>query len=76
VAIGNLAPWPGFEPGSGGRQPPILDRTILPGLLHVYFARKLEKNVSVDLIFRLIRMRGSEANGLLHGLTKMEEAES
>ncbi len=35
------APWPGFEPGSGGlaasgniakvRQPPILDRTILPG---------------------------------------------
>jgi len=26
------APWPGFEPGSGGRQPPILDRTILPGL--------------------------------------------
>ena len=27
-----MAPWPGFEPGSGGRQPPILDRTILPGL--------------------------------------------
>jgi hypothetical protein len=26
-----MAPWPGFEPGSGGRQPPILDRTILPG---------------------------------------------
>jgi len=28
----SVAPWPGFEPGSGGRQPPILDRTILPGL--------------------------------------------
>ncbi len=27
-----MAPWPGFEPGSGGRQPPILDRAILPGL--------------------------------------------
>lgn len=28
---GELAPWPGFEPGSGGRQPPILGLTILPG---------------------------------------------
>jgi len=38
------APWPGFEPGSrhraffsamsSGRQPLILDRTILPGLSH------------------------------------------
>jgi len=37
-----VAPWPGFEPGSchracfsamsSGRQPLILDRTILPGL--------------------------------------------
>jgi hypothetical protein len=27
-----MAPWPGFEPGSSGRQPLILDRTILPGL--------------------------------------------
>ena len=37
-----MAPWPGFEPGSryiafcsvmsGGRQPPILDLTVLPGL--------------------------------------------
>jgi len=26
-----VAPWPGFEPGSGGRQPPILGRAILPG---------------------------------------------
>ena len=26
-----MAPWPGFEPGSGGRQPPILGLTILPG---------------------------------------------
>ncbi len=25
-----VAPWPGFEPGSGGRQPPILGRAILP----------------------------------------------
>ncbi len=28
-----VAPWPGFGPGSCGRQPHILDRTILPGLL-------------------------------------------
>ena len=27
-----VAPWPGLEPGSSGRQPLILDRTILPGL--------------------------------------------
>jgi hypothetical protein len=27
-----VAPRPGFEPGSSGRQPLILDRTILPGL--------------------------------------------
>jgi hypothetical protein len=26
-----VAPWPGFEPGSSGRQPLILDRAILPG---------------------------------------------
>jgi len=40
--VAKVAPWPGFEPGSchraffsvmsSGRQPLILDRTILPGL--------------------------------------------
>ena len=37
-----MAPWPGFEPGSGGRQPPILDRTILPGLDVGYTVSLLE----------------------------------
>jgi hypothetical protein len=34
-----MAPRPGFEPGSSGRQPLILDRTILPGLSMVKGAR-------------------------------------
>ena len=32
-----MAPWPGFEPGSCGRQPHILGRAILPGLFVVLF---------------------------------------
>jgi len=31
--LGEVAPRPGFGPGSCGRQPHILDRTILPGQL-------------------------------------------
>ena len=35
------APWPGFGPGSSGRQPLILDRTILPGLCAECFKKTL-----------------------------------
>jgi hypothetical protein len=34
-----MAPRPGFEPGSSGRQPLILDLTILPGLSKAKVAR-------------------------------------
>lgn len=34
--IGEMAPRPGFEPGSLARQASILDRTILSGLTEIF----------------------------------------
>jgi hypothetical protein len=47
--MNGLAPRPGFEPGSSGRQPLILDRTILPGLSIKGLGREMD-NADFDYL--------------------------